>query len=438
MKKIFLVLAVAASLFAVEAKAQVKKPAQAKAAVEKAEKDINNPKKNTKADVWIKYGQSVLDSQTSLVGNFWTGMSAQEFQLLGSTVKPIEEPKVVEINGTQKTVYTYPEIKVYFGESGVIEIIEIYNPIVKNANQVAFDAFKKAAELDVAGKKTADITKGLSDVSTKFNEEAFCLYSLGRFEEASAKFEMVAISSATDPLNNMDKEALYNAAWTAWTVNNLDRAKKLFEQSIIAGYAGADGEAYAKLSDIAVKEGNAELSKTYLEDGFKMYPQSQSILVGLINYYMTSGENTNRLFELINEAKKNEPENASLYYVEGQIHEKLGHGEEAVAAYQESVKVNPNYEFGYIGEGIYFYNKAVDLQTKAAEELDDAKYMALIGEFETALKASIVPFEKAFEITKDPEVKISVAEYLKNACFRFRTDEAYQAKYDFYANYQAE
>ena len=158
--------------------------------------------------------------------------------------------------------------------------------------------------------------------------------------------------------------------------------------------------------------------------------------MGLINYYITSGENTDRLFGLLDEAKKNEPNNASLYYVEGNIYEQLGDGEAALASYRKCAEIDPNYAYGYIGEGIHYYELAVDIQNKAAEELDDAKYAALMGEFETTLKACLPPFEKAFELSTDPELKASIAEYLKNACFRFRTEgPEYQEMYDKYANY---
>ena len=153
----------------------------------------------------------------------------------------------------------------------------------------------------------------------------------------------------------------------------------------------------------------------------------------LINYYISSGEDTNRLFQLLDNAKKNEPNNASLYYVEGNIHRQLGNGEAAIAAYNKCSEINPEYEFGYIGAGIYYYELAVKLQQDADLEMDNTKYQALLGEFEVALKNCVEPFEKAFELSKDAEVKVSVAEYLKNACFRFRNESAeFQAKYDKY------
>ena len=134
-------------------------------------------------------------------------------------------------------------------------------------------------------------------------------------------------------------------------------------------------------------------------------------------------------------AKQNEPNNASLYYVEGDIHNKLGHKEEAKAAYLKSNEINPDYEFGLIGLGIMYYNEALELQEKASNEFDNAKYEAIIVEFEAALKNAIDPFEKAFNISKDNEIKVSIAEYLKNIYYRFRDqDPKYMEGYQKYSS----
>ena len=53
-------------------------------------------------------------------------------------------------------------------------------------------------------------------------------------------------------------------------------------------------------------------------------------------------------------------------------------------------------------------------------------------EYDKTLKAAIEPFEQAYNITKDPEIQTSIAEYIKNACFRFRSDPDYLAKYEKY------
>ena len=120
--------------------------------------------------------------------------------------------------------------------------------------------------------------------------------------------------------------------------------------------------------------------------------------------------------------------------MEGNICNELGKTEEAIAAYDQCAQIDPNYAFGYIGKGQMFYNLAVKYSEDAQNEMDDAKYMALVEKFEKYLKDCIEPFEKALSVLTDDSTKVAVAEYLKNACFRFReADQSYQDKYDKYA-----
>lgn len=426
-------MAIAASMQVTNVQAQIKSVSAAKSAVEKTEAATTNPKQSAKVATWTKYGQALIDANGAAAGNVWIGMTAQELQVIAGSEKPSSTAEV-EVGGQKMTKQTFDNKNLYFNEAGKLAIIEVTKPVVDNSLDKAVSAFQQANKLDEGGKKSKDIAAAFETISTKFSDDAYTAYSLGKTSDASVLFEKAARAAAEAPLNKIDTNAIYNAGFTAWMSGENERAKGFFEEGIAKGYAGENGESYAKLADICTKLGKADESKGYLEQGFKLYPQSQSILVGLINYYVTSGENTDRLFELLDEAKKNEPTNASLYYVEGNIRSKLGQFDEAVAAYDKCSVIDPKYAYGYIGKGILFYDHAVDLQTKASSETDDAKYMALMGEFEKSLKDCIEPFEKAFDMTKEADVQASIAEYLKNACYRFRMEDAsYQAKYDKYA-----
>ena len=434
MKKILAILALAASMFAVTAQAQnVKSLGAAKAALDKAQAAAENPKKNTKMATWLTYGKALMDAYAAPQGNVWAGMTAQDLALVAANERVMSESQVVA-NGQTLTKRAYANKNLYFNEAGQLAVIEVTQPLTDNVLDKALNAYAKAAELDPKGSKTKDITAALESVASKYMDEAYNAYTLGKLADASVLFEKAAKAFGTAPLNKVDNDAVYNAGFTAWQSQDWARAKKFFEQGIAAGYYGEDGESFAKLADIADRQGDKALSKKYLEEGFAKAPQSQSILIGLINYYLTNEEDTDRLFQLFETAKKNEPNNASLYYVEGNARLKLNQFEEALAAYDEASKVNPKYEWGYIGKGMALYNKAVELQEKASLEVDDAKYMALLGEFESTLKSSIAPFETALDLTRDDEVKASVAEYLKNACFRFRSEgDEFQQKYEKYA-----
>ena len=434
MKKILTILAIAASV-AATAQAQNKEVAAAKAAVEKAQAAVENAKQNTKTATWLKYGESLVKAFDAPAGNAWVGMSTQELQVLTSGERPLGESQV-EVGGQTMVKREYANKNLYFDQAGTLRVIEVTKPVVEDALDKAVEAYAKAAELDAKGQKTKDILNALENINEKYTEEAYTAYNLGDLKKSSVLFEKAVAAAATAPLSKVDTNSIYNAGLTAWHSFDFERAKGFFEKCLSYGYYGTGGETYAKLADIADRLGDKEASKNYLTAGSQKFPESQSLLIGLINYYINSGEDTAALFDLFAEAQKNEPDNASLFYVEGNARKKLGQNEEALAAYEKATTVNPNYEWGYIGKGILLYDMAAEVADKASQEMNDAKYMALMGEFENYLKGCVAPFEKAFELIKDDEIKTSIAEYLKNACFRFRSESAeFQEKYDKYSNY---
>ena len=423
MKKIFIALAVLASVQI--AGAQVK-PDAAKKALDAAVEASQNAKKATKAATWTALGKAYVTAYDAPAGNIWQGATKNDLKLVMGGENP-SATETVTVAGEQMTKEVYSNKNLYFNGGGQVAIIEVTKPVVENALKNAAEAYKKAYSLDAKTAKTA--SEALEKISEKLSNEAYSLYNLGKYAESAKLFEEAAQVVAGEPVNKVDTSALYNAGFTALNAGDNAMAKRLFQECINHNYYSENGEIFAKLAEV-----DAPNAKKYLEDGFQKFPQSQSILIGLINYYLTNNESTDRLFELLNQAKANEPDNASLYYVEGNIHSQLGDTEKAIAAYQECNRVNPNYEYGYIGAGILYYNLAVEDQEKASEEMDDKKYMELVSKFEKDLKACIEPFEKAYSLTKDDSIKVNIAEYLKNAYYRFSSnDDASKAAYDKYS-----
>ena len=414
------------------ADAQVKTPADAKKAVESATTAAENPKKASKPATWLKLAGAYMDAYTAPMGNGWIGANKQELTFIMGSDKPTST-QTVTLAGEQYSKETYSTMNYYFNANNQLALIEVTKPVYEDALDKALEAYRKAAEVDVKGSKTKDIDAGIKNISAKYVEQGMNKYMFGDLKAASVCFEKAVNASESAPTPAIDTMAIYNAGFTAWMTQDYAKAEPFFKRCLDLGYA-EDGEVYAKLADIYSKLDKKEDAKSVLEKGFSAYPQNQSIIIGLINYYIESGEQPDELFALLDVAKKNEPNNASLYYVEGDIHNKLGHKDEAIAAYLKSNEIDPNYEFGLIGIGILYYNEALEIQEKAANEFDDAKYAALIEEFETALMNAIDPFEKAFNITKDNQIKVGIAEYLKNIYYRFRDkDPKYEEGYNKYS-----
>ena len=431
MKKLLIALAVLASLQVANAQ-QAKDAEGAKKKVESAKTATLNEKKAVNPATWIKLGQAYVEAYNAVQGNGYIGATQADLQLIMSSVKPKGSEKV-KVSGQEMTVQHYETADYYFAGDRLAMVVTT-KPAVENPLGNALDAFSKAAELDVKGKKTKDIVEAIGGIHDKLSTDAVNAYSLANYSLSSELFEAAYKASTTAPFAQTDTNSVYNAGLTAWIANDVARAKVFFEKCLEYNYHGEEGDVFSRLSTLADKDGNKELALKYLEDGFVLYPKSQSILIGLINYYTTNNGSPDRLFELLDVAKSNEPGNASLWYVEGNIRLKLDppQVEEALAAYDKCSEIQPNYEYGYIGKGVYLYNHAVEIQEKASYEMDDDKFKALVVEYEKSLKACIVPFEKAYEVTADQSIKSTIAEYIKNACFRFREDPDYKAKYEKY------
>jgi hypothetical protein len=428
MKRIFIALAV---LLAVQvADAQVKTPDAAKNALDKAVAASQDAKKATKVATWLKLATSYMDAYSAPAGAAWIGATKQDLALVMPGVQPLSSAQV-DLGGEPCIKEVYEDKEFYFNQAGQLILINVTKPVVEDALWNAREAYVKAYEVDVKKSKVKDITEGLENIAKKLFDDGMNEYTLGNLETSCNLLGKAAEASATAPLSKVDTTALYNAGYIAWSLKDYNTAKKFFESCLAAEYYYTEGEVFARLSDVYSNLGDDAAAGKILEDGFVKFPQSQSILIGLINYYMTKSENPNRLFELITLAKQNEPNNPSLPYVEGNIFVELRKADpenaetyvaKACEAYDACAAVDPNYEYGYIGKGIMYYNIAIELQEAAAAELDDAKWVQLNKQFTVALKNALEPFEKAYNTSKDESLKVNIAEYLKNIYYRFSSD----------------
>jgi len=293
MKRILIALAV---LLAVQvADAQVKTPEAAKKAVESAKAAAENPKKATKVATWTKLADSYLDAYNAPVGNAWVGATKQELALLMGNEKPVSTENV-ELGGQPLVKESYENKDLYFNSNGQLVMINVTKPVYEDALAQAVAAYKKAYEVDVKKSKLKDINAGLNSIAEKYLNDGMNSYQLGDLKGASELFGLAAEAAATEPLCKVDTTSIYNAGFTAWMVQDYERAKKFFEKCLDVKYYYEDGEVFAKLADIYKNTGDPKKGMEVLESGFVMFPQSQSILIGLINYYLENNENPDRLF----------------------------------------------------------------------------------------------------------------------------------------------
>ncbi len=421
MKKILISLAILASMQFADA--QVKSVAEATKGIEKALAASENPKKATKGATWMKLGQAYVDAFDAPYGNIWAGMSKQELQLvLNEQPQSVE---VVELMGQAFSKETYAEKVLYFDQSGKLSAIEVKNTVTENPLSKAADAFLKAFEVQPSKEK--NIKKSLDLVTNKMVQEGYSQYTIGNADAALQLFRNAVNVEKSAPLNRLDTAMVYNVGFIAFNTGKNDIAKEYFQICLDNRYYGSDGDVYAKMA--AVDQENAE---NYLQEGFRKFPESQSILFGLINYYVQKGDGTDKLFTLLDEAKKSDPNNPSIYNVEGDAYARVGNLEKALEAYKQSTVIDPNFAVGYIQIGCLYLNQARGIYEKAATEMDNDKYNKMCEEADDLLKKSIEPLEKGYELAEGAN-KMVAAENLKVIFFSLREQSAeYEANYNKY------
>ena len=435
MKKVILAIALIASVFG--AYAQEKSPADLRKAVEKAQAAAADAKKATKAATWTKLGQAWLDAYNRPTANV-VGGSKQELALTMSSEKAISS-EVVEILGSQFEKVVYADKNLYFDASGRLQFAEVTKPVYSDEDPLAkaLEAYKKAAEVDVKGAKTKEISAAIKSISEKYYSDAFVAYQLGDKAKAADCFAASAEDASTAPYNTPDWSAVYNAGVMSLEDKKLDAAKTYFEKAFANGYE-QEGSVYANLAEVNLAAKDTVAARKYLEDGFSKYPENVQVMTSLINLYISTKEDPKKLIDLLDLAKKQMPDNPSLYYVEGDIWAKLKNYDNAVAAYAKCAEVSPKYEMGFYGEGVMWYNRALEIQEEAnaLPYSEYKKYDALQVELSATLKKCIKPFETAFSVSENEAVKQSAADYLKRIYFIFRNEspeyKANHEKYDAY------
>lgn len=433
MKQILLTVAMLA--VAVAAGAQNKN--QLLSSIEKAEAATQNEKKASNPNTWIKYGDALYKAYEAMVSpDYRVGWSATEVAMF-NTQQPLSNEQK-EINGVQYYIEHYAVRDLYYNlNTQALDAIIITQPISDdNLLAEARDAYLKAAELDAKGSKTKVLTEKLMNVQGRFVEYASGNYALGNYEVAAENFEN-SLSCVDNPvINKVDTMMIYNTGLMYNAIGDNDKAKEYYTQCIDLGY-DANGEISSSLAAILMAEGDTEGAKACLNAAFQKYPASQSVLVALINLYIESNDDPQKILDLIHAAQANEPTNPTLVYAEGNVYFNTGDFEKAIEYYNRSYEMDSTYVYGIYAVGNAYFEMAVDVQDEMGKlDLRDVEgYEKLLAEFEQDLMNAIDPLETAFAMTDDQDVKIASASALKQIYFRFRDKDPKYA--DGYAKYEA-
>lgn len=367
--------------------------------LKKSNEDIQDPKKNIKAKTWLTRGTLMTEIYNFHNQYLRKGMPQTEVKLF---FKEPKEVKTYEDGSDGMEDLIYERITLTFRN----KILETWKETVKMFDtplQESRMSFEKAISLDTDGKEAKSIKDGLAVLKLAYETEAVFAYNDKNYTEAYNNFSKILEVNKLPLMENLqDTVVIYNTARAAYEMKDYEKAVQLFSE--VKNLGLEEPYLYVFLKNSFMGIGDTLKGEAVLDEGFRKYPNDESILIELINYYLVT-QQSDKALDLLSIAEKNDPSNVSFIFAEGTIRDKMGNFEEAKSTYLKCLEIDSVYYNAAFNLGVLHYNKAVKMYDELVNISDNQEYEKARVIADDMFKAAIPYMEKAHEIdpaTREP------------------------------------
>jgi tetratricopeptide (TPR) repeat protein len=340
----------------------------------------------------------IMIVSTIMIGQTNKRTSAFNYQRYGKL--DLAKQAIDEASKDEKTIM---DAKTWFYRGNIYYDIAVsldsnYRKLDPDAFGVAYQSYVKAKELDTKGEFSADIQKYTKAVGEGYYNTGVILYNEQKFKDAATSFEKAYDVSKS--IGQIDTTALVNAAVSAAQGNENDLAKGYYQQLIVMGVQKPD--IYASLAEIYKVEGDTTMALQTVAKGRVLFPDDFNLLIAETNIYLATDEKAKAMTDL-ETALRIDNTNPSIFFAVGTIYDQMGDVEKAISAYENAIKIKPDYFEANYNLGALYVNQAADILDKANDLPLDAikEYDAQKASADEMLKKSVPYLEKALELMPD-------------------------------------
>ncbi len=276
--------------------------------------------------------------------------------------------------------------------------------------QKAAESYNKALELDgPTGDYGKQVPARLQNLYGLAFNDAVKSYNDKDYDKAIAGYKLAST------LNPKDTTAVLYGAYAMEAKQDLAGAKASYTQLLGMGYKSVP--MYTRLLQIAQQQNDTAGMQQILQQAIAAYPNNKVFLTQELNMYISTGRGKEAI-DKIKHAIEIDPSNSNLYGVLGSVYDQNKQQDLAVAAFKKAVELDPKNFDAQFNLGIYNFNQAATLYTKASKmdlKTYQVKGKAIEAEGKKYFEASVPYFEKALEIQPNDAGSISA---LQKAYFR--------------------
>ena len=403
----------------------------------KSDAEIANPKKVTKINTWTERGRKYLQVYTfDNVEKFYYGYSSVDIMTIWNGA----QPKATRESG-DTTIKSYDRMDFYFVGDKLVKYArterakEFFFPTHDAALDVAAEAYLKANELNVDGKKTKLINEQVKKISDFYQKEALFYINAGKYALAAPFYNKAGNLAKTGLTGDTDsvRVAVLN------NCGEINKAAELYDQAI-EFYNGANeilpsAKIYGNIYFCQLIKKDTANAVNTLQTVLEKFPNDSSAndyVNQLIEIYIKTNQTENAMVYL-KKALETNPNNTAYLFNLGYLNETIGNEEEAISYYKRAVEVNPNEENANLNLGVLYENKAKVLLEKADQNYGKKNYQSLKNEGLSYLKLAYPYIATYAEVTTDSFRKLNAYKDLMSIYGKLSMMDKYnetKAKYD--------
>ncbi len=290
----------------------------------------------------------------------------------------------------------------------------------------ALSSYKKALELDEGGKFENSVKVKLTLLSNDLTNQAVEAFNKENYEKALRSFEQILeiqdipIIEKDNP-GVIDTVIIFNAGLAAYNAENYDKAIDYYKQAAETGYNEA--RTYSLIANAYQLKKDTLGALQALQEGFERYPEDNTVLTTMIQIYLDMNKTADAM-KYLDLAIEREPGNATFYFAQGTLHEKMGEIDEAIKSYENAIEADNKFFNAFYNLGALYYNLGVK-QIEVANAVPTNKneeYEAELKKADEWFRKALPYMERCYELRPEDTM---TKESLKNLYYRLRDMEKY-------------
>lgn len=260
-------------------------------------------------------------------------------------------------------------------------------------------SYEEALVLDSKKEFSDDIMKRLEIVASQSLNDGVDQFKAENYRGAMLAFGLSADINQKH-FNRVDTLGIYNRALAADKAGETKVAMDDFVYLTTVGFGGS--KMFSILVNMYLDRQDTVSALDALTKGQAKYPEDGTLITQALNIYLSSGRDQ-EAYAKNEQAIAASPANPVLYYIKGNLADKMGRKEEAIAAYKKAIELKPDYFDANYNLGAMFFNDGAEMANQANKIPTSkmAEYDAAKKKFDAKFQEALPYLEKAHKLNPD-------------------------------------